>query len=289
MAKKKKMSGKVKTFNIVLICLLSVFIIALSIVLVTMIYRNKEFYKAESREKQIEKNKAKDNDDQYSTIGWVRVQGTNIDYPLYGVDKESEDFPVTKSLLWSLNMDRDYHNVMILYGHNIMNLSANPIRKDKSFIRLEELMQYVYFDFAKNNKYFQVSYGGEEYMYKIFAVDFMNLVDINAQPYGEFVKKDRDDYLKLVNKKSIYDYDVDVNDDDKIASIVTCTRFFGDKNYYFLITGRLVREDEKLENYNVKRNKNYSNVAYAMKGKLDQIDDEYKADAEGEDEYEFNN
>lgn len=286
MARKKKMSGKVKAFNIVLICLLCIFIIALGIVLGTMIYRSKDFYKVEPRDKQIEKNKQKDKEEEYTTIGWVRVQGTNIDYPLYGIAKTSKEYPTNKSLLWSLNMDKEFHNVMLLYGHNIMNLSANPIRKDKKFIRLEELMQYVYFDFAQNNKYFQVSIDGEDYVYKIFAVDFMNLIDIDRQPYGEFTKEQREEYLKLVKEKSIYDYDVKVNDDDKIASIITCTRFFGNKNYDFLITGRLVREDEKLENYNVKRNKNYSNVAYAMKGKLNQIDDEFKIDTEGEDEYE---
>ena len=58
-----------------------------------------------------------------------------------------------------------------------------------------------------------------------------------------------------------YDYDVDVNEDDDMVSIITCTRFFeGKKNINFQITGRRVRTEEKINNYKVTKNKNYKEV-----------------------------
>jgi hypothetical protein len=78
-----------------------------------------------------------------------------------------------------------------------------------------------------------------------------------------------------MKQDSIYDYDVDVNSDDNIISVITCTRFFGiDDKKDFRIVGRLVRDGEKLNNYSVKRNRKYVEIEEKMKG-----DDEDEVDA----------
>lgn len=284
MPRKKKISTKVRAYNVVLICLLSVFIIALAAVLVVMIARNKPFYKIESRDKQVEKNKQKDTDD-YKTMGWVRIQGTNIDYPLYSITETSKEYPVNRSLLWNLNMDGKYHNVNVVYGHNIMNLSGQPKMHDKSFTRMEEMMSYVYYDFVKDNKYFQLTINGEDYLYKIFAVNFMDIEDVDVLPIGDYSAKEKAEYVKNMKENSIYDFDVDIKDSDDIGSVVTCTRFFGDQNYDFVITGRLVRKNEKVDNYSVYRNKKYVEISDVLKGEVYDDEDEYD-DEEYEDEYE---
>ena len=265
MARKKKLNKKLKACNIVLICLLVVFILALTATLITMMFNNKTFYKLESREEQIATNKKKDNES-YKTIGWVRVQGTNIDYPLYGVTPSSEEYPVNESLLWDLNMDGKSHPINMVYGHNVTNLSSNPKRHDKSFTRLEEMMSYVYYDFAKENKYFQISINGEESLYKIFAVDFLELDQINEFVNIDYTKQEKKDYIKMMKNNSLYDFDVDVTEDDDLGSVITCTRFFGNESYDFAITGRKVRADEKIENYDVLRTKKYVEVSDRMKG-----------------------
>lgn len=264
--KKKKLSARLKRANILLIIALVILVCVLFVVLLKMLTKEEYYYEMESREENIQESRKVDKDD-YETIGWVRVQGTNIDYPLYGVIQDTYDYPVNDSYLWSLNNDRDFHNVMITYGHNIMNLGPQPVKHDDSFTRMEELMSYVYYDFAEDNKYMQLSIKGENYLYKIFAVNFMYVSDLNEYPDGEFIQQDRNNYVDRLLKESIYDYDVDLKDDDKILSVVTCTRFFEDgKNYDFIVTGRLVRDGEKVTNYKVSRNKNYVDVELKLKG-----------------------
>ena len=257
MPRKKKISSRVKGYNIALIGVLSVLIITLVVVLATILIKSRPIYKIENRSKQIENNKKNDNEN-YKTKGWVRVQGTNIDYPLYRFNKEVLDMPVNKSLLWDLSFDNKFHSVMHVYGHNIKNLSSKPLREDEGFTRLEELMSYVYYDFAEDNKYFQITIGNKDYLYKIFAVNFMDTEQFYGYSRSTFKKKnDKKDYIDTLLEESIYDYDIDVDVNDDIASVVTCTRFFGPKSSNFLVTGRLMRNNEKADNYKVHRNKNY--------------------------------
>ena len=267
-SRKKKISIKFKRANILLIIALSILMCVLLVVLLKMMLRSDDisFYHVESREENIQKSRKIDATD-YETIGWIRVQGTNIDYPLYGVIKDGFDYPVVDSYLWSLNNDRDFHNVMITYGHNIMNLGPQPVKHDDSFTRMEELMSFVYYDFAQENKYIQLTINGNDYLYKIFAVNFMHVSDLNEYPEGEFIQQDRNQYVERLIKESIYDYKVDIQDSDKILSVVTCSRFFEDgNNYDFIVTGRLVRDDEIVTNYKVFRNKNYEKIDSKLKG-----------------------
>ena len=264
--RKKQLSEKLKFYNVLLLGALMILIIVLTTLLFVKLFRNNDYYKIKSRNKEIEESKKLDTKD-YETIGWIRVQGTNIDYPLYGVIQEGYDYPVTNSYLWSLNLDSDYHNVLITYGHNIMNLGPKPSMHDEMFTRMEQLMSYVYYDFAEDNLYLQLSMNGRDYLYKIFAANFMYVADLNEYPEGEFQQEDRNNYVERLLKESIYDYDVDIKDSDNILSVVTCTRFFEDgKNYDFIISGRLVRPGEKINKYKVNRNKNYIEIEDRLKG-----------------------
>ena len=182
--RKKVLSEKLKRYNVILLVLLGILIVGLTIMLGVKLFYNDSYYRTVSRKENIKKSQKLDTND-YSTIGWIRVQGTNIDYPLYGVVQDTFKYPVTESYLWSLNMDKDYHNVMITYGHNIMNLGANPSRKDETFTRMEELMSYVYYDFA--------DYAGSE-------VPHFIVVDGNGRKHTRTntVKKDKDGYYWII-------------------------------------------------------------------------------------------
>lgn len=265
--KKKKMSDTFKVCNIVLIIVLIILACLLGVLLFKVLFSKEVFYEAKVREENIAKSKSIDTPD-HETIGWVRVQGTNIDYPLFGVLQREFDYPVVSdSYLWSLSYDSDYHDTMVVYGHNIMNLGPSPISHDDNFTRMEELMNYVYYDFVKDNKYIQLSMNGEEYLYKIFAVNFMTIEELDSYPKGGFDKDSKEKYFNEIMKESIYDFDVDVSVDDDILSIVTCSRFFGNgDNYDFIVTGRLVKKDEEIKNYSVRRNRNYERIDEILKG-----------------------
>lgn len=262
--RKKKLLQK----NILLIVLLVVLIICLFLLMLFQMFVHfKDYYSIESRVSNISmmSNQNKEN---YRTVGWVRVQGTNLDLPvLSGID-DNTHFPVEmERYVWNVNNDGKFYNKMNIMGHNIFNLSSQPKLTSDDFKRFEELMSFVYYDFAKDNKYIQLTIDGKNYLYKIFAVDFINAVDVDMFPTGNYSKEDLQYQINLFQENNLYDYDVDVNADDQLISLITCTRFYGNDNYIdFVVSGRLVRENEKIDNYSVKKTHRYDEVEKILKG-----------------------
>ena len=71
-------------------------------------------------------------------------------------------------------------------------------------------------------------------------------------------KEETETYIKQAKENSLYDYDVDVNGNDKIISLVTCTRYFGiDGPTQFRVDLRKVRDDEKITKSKVTTTDNY--------------------------------
>ena len=226
------------------------------------------YYKIDSRVKKIESaEKVED----YYTVGWLKVQGTNIDFPVVTSQDNNNPYPVDPAGYgWVIKRDAKYDDVVNINGHNIFNLSSNPKKTAKEFTRFEELMAFVYYDFAKENKYVQYTHNGKDYVYKIFAVNFVPIADMNLFliDEGRYEKDAIKDQIQFYKKQSLYDYDVDVSENDKIVSLTTCTRFFGEESKYdFVISGRLLRDGESINDYNVvKNNDNYNKIEKIMKG-----------------------
>ncbi|MBR3210924.1 MAG: class B sortase [Bacilli bacterium] len=257
---------KLKRYNVILIASLVALMLLLGILMIFQMFGYSGDYKVVSRKENIEKSKKSDGKD-FETIGWVRVQGTNIDYPLYGLLSTGYDYPVTKSYLWSLNLDSEFHSTMLVYGHNVMNLGAPPEAHGDDFVRMEELMNFVYYDFAKENQFIQLSIDGKDYLYQVFAVNFMYYKDLDNYPHGNWSQTATNSYIERIMEETIYDFSTKYKKDDKILSVVTCSRFFGDgKSYDLIVTGRLVGDEEPVKLAKVYRNKNYEKIAERLKG-----------------------
>ena len=225
-----------------------------------------KYYEVESRISNINKMKSKETDD-YGIYGWIRVQGTNIDYPLVGLKKSGVEMPADiEKYAWIMPGDNKYHNVVNIQGHNLMNLSSHPDKSDSSFNRFEELMAFVYYDFARENKYIQLTMENKDYLYQIFAAGFIDGYSYNTLPINEYNDNEKKEYLETMMNNSIYDYNLNVSDDDNFITLATCTRFGGSKTDDFYIAGKLVNEENKISNYSVKRNKKYEKVEETLKG-----------------------
>ena len=267
-SKKSKMKYNYKKMAMIS---LGVFAVFLALFLLLKNINFKPYYKLETRLDNIEKAREKDTDI-YKAFAWLKIQGTTIDLAILNANREnsySNSIPVElEEFGWTLTGDNKYHNVMNFMGHNIFNLGSNPTINSDTFHRFEDLMAFAYYDFAKENKYMQLSIDGKEYVYKIFAASFLYPTDILILPTGDYNETEKKDYIRLLNDTSIYDYDVDVNVNDEFLSVVTCTRMFGNKGTTtdFLIAGRRVRDGERINNFKVKKNKNYNSVLEAMKG-----------------------
>lgn len=209
-----------------------------------------EYYSVLSRTSKISETKIADS----PAIGWLRVQGTNIDTPIVIRTDEVEE-SVGYNYLWLSEYYFEGENRKVIYGHNLRNVSSYPEIGNEEHIKFEQLVSFSYYDFAKDNLYIQLSDGKEETLYKIYAVTFNNL----GNEYGQSYKQEEiDSYIKDVKYNSIYNYDVDVDDSDELISLITCTRYFGKyEKTQFKVDARRVRKNEKIDKYSVETNSNY--------------------------------
>lgn len=267
--KKKKEIRKIKHKALLIICLMFAVVIGLVYFLtIKIINTSWKSYKVESRVEELKKTKPIE-DSGYKPIGWLKVEGTNIDLPIVYSDNRGEEFPVQlESFAWTIkkfNQDSTYYDIT---GHNIFNLSAHPKIKSDMFNRFEELMAFIYYDFAKENEYIQLTIGDEDYIYKIFSVGFVDEGVTSFFPIKSNASKSEiDDLISIFNNYSLYKYNVDVNANDKIISLSTCTRFYGvDGNVEFYVVGRLLRKDEDTNHYKIAKSKNYKKVEKKLKG-----------------------
>lgn len=260
----RKVNKRKNNKIIFMIILLIIALIALIFLLVIGIKKLRPIYKQEERTENIKNYEITDiNAD---VIAWLRVQGTNIDYPVvdntYGVGVNM----ITSDFTWTQGIVSSLPNKLFILGHNIRNVSSNPLITDKEHTRFEQLLSFVYYDFVKDNKYIQYTTGGKDYLYKIFSVAFVedSTLDYESTNYS---KKKMKSYITQSKKDSFFDFKVDVDENDKIISLITCTRFFGaTKKYDFKIDARLVRKNETATNYSVEKNKNYSKIEKIMRG-----------------------
>lgn len=261
--KKKKEIKKIKHKAGLIICLMFAAVIGLIILLtIKIINSNNKLYKVESRVETLKNVKPIENSN-FKTIGWLKVEGTNIDLPIVYSDNDNEDFPVQlESFGWAKKKFDKNSTYFDITGHNIFNLSSTPKIKSDMFKRFEELMAFVYYDFAKDNEYIQLTVDNKDYIYKIFSVGFIDKSVASFFPIKSDIEKDDiNELIKVFKEKSLYKYDISVNANDKIISLSTCTRFYGaNSDIEFYVVGRLIRDDEKINHYKVIKNKKYEQV-----------------------------
>lgn len=255
---------------------LQYFLYILVVILFLLLCRElftKEVFSIESREKNISEQDFTEKDNDFETIGWVRVQGTELDLPIVNSKLMNYDYPVEKKgYTWSNLTDGKFHNNIVVKGHNVYNLSSTPKLSSDRFYRFEELMSFIYYDFAKDNEYFQITIGKDNYVYKIFAVTFVSREDYQLFPEGnDYSKDEMKSFISFLKKHSFYNYKVSVNENDSVASLVTCTRFYGVMDpVEIYVTGRLLYRGEKMYHYKVNKNKNYNDIEDKLRGDLDE-------------------
>ncbi len=260
MAVKKNKTKEKKVILIVGILLL--LLLLLGVVRVVLINKKVSF---DSRVKSMEKFQ-KDNKD-ISVAAWLQVQGTNIDYPvLTDMDTVTYEQDSKIQYLWENGNLEQLNKINYIMGHNVMNLSRNPLITEKGHVRFEQLLSFSYLDFAKKNQYIQLTLDGKDYVFKIFSVAYPKSADVYSYNIKDVSTEKVKEYIDQYKKLSVYNYDVDVNENDIIISLVTCTRMYSYSNNMFVVSGRLVREGENTNLYKVTKSKGYAEIEKQMKG-----------------------
>lgn len=155
------------------------------------------------------------------TVGWIEMKNNNVDYPF--VQTNNNSYYLTHSFdkkytdagwIWldyRNNLDRDDDNT-ILYGH---------ARKDKSmFGTLKYALKSDWYENVDNHTII-IYLENETRYYQIFSS-----YHIKTEDYYLTVNfSNKDDYTKFLNtlkRRSVYDYGVDLNSDDRILTLSTC-------------------------------------------------------------------
>lgn len=141
------------------------------------------------------------------------------------------------------NMGQISPNIVI-YGHSMTD-DPDSAKDEKKFTQLKKLLNK---DFAEKHPYIYFSSETQDYVYKIFAVMYANsdkfyYIDCN------FEKTSLKDLVNTAKEGSIFNYPVEVGDDDKIITLSTCTYKFGDSSNQkqrFVVFGRLLTEEDEM-------------------------------------------
>lgn len=243
--------------------IICIFLIVLAIFTISILF--KSYYRVEDRTKKINDFKEKND---INPLGWLRVQGTNIDFPIVYYD----DLDVTDpkyELGWNYLEDRKLTKKVTIFSHNVLNVSSTPLIADKNHKRFEQLLSFIYTDFVKKNKYIQYTVGEKNYLYKIYGISFQEEENIEYRN-SNINKKNEKKYINKVIDDSYFKFDVDVEETDNLITLVTCTRFFGNTTKYsFVVDARMVRKNEKIKNYKVTEKKNYKKIKKTLEGDVE--------------------
>ena len=203
-----------------------------------ILYKIAEYKKADDTYERIRIEKEEVNDayiDNADYRGWIKVENTNIDYPiLQGNDNEYYlDKDINKEYLASGSIFMNYLNNgfndenTVLFGHNMRNGTM-----------FGQLKKYKESDFFYGNNDIDIELSnGDNLKYKVFSVYITNVEDNYIKT--KFDNKDEyKDFLERIKNKSIYKSEVDLNEDDKIITLSSCSYEFDDAR--IVVHGKLI-------------------------------------------------
>ncbi len=259
---KNRQKQKKKSKRLLLCILCICVIIGIGILIKNIMNYPKNEYTGIDRTATLEKMQKTNKE----VLGWLAVQGTDIDYPVIDYSQVESYYDLEYTFVWKNTSTTELEDKVTIMGHNFRNVSSKPLIADKEHIWFEQLPSFVYYDFAKKNQYIQYTINGKNYIYKIYSVTFSNTDEEIAN--SEFIDtKSKKEYIHQVMKNSLFDYKIDVNENDPLISLVTCTRMFGAENTdaKIKVEGRLLRKNENTKNYKVKISDSYDEL---MGGKM---------------------
>lgn len=153
--------------------------------------------------------------------GWIQVNGTNINYPF--VQTSNNDYYLTHSF------DKSYNDagwVFMDYRNNIDEMSKNTIlyahgRLDTTmFGSLKNIVKSNWYS-DSNNYVIKLSTEKENTLWQVFSVyhikttnDYIAVDFINDIEYQNLLDK--------LKNRSVYEFNVEVNSNDKILTLSTC-------------------------------------------------------------------
>ena len=174
------------------------------------------------------------------TKGWIRVEGTNINYPF--VQASNNSYYLDHSFY------KKYHKdgwVFLNYRNKIDGTDKNTIlyahgRLDKTmFGSLKNILKSNWYK-NKNNHIIKMSTEYENTLWQVFSVyhipvtnDYIQTDFKNDNSYVNLLKK--------LKKRSAYNFDVSLNSKDKIITLSTCY----DNDERVVMHAKLIKKEKR--------------------------------------------
>lgn len=156
------------------------------------------------------------------TVGWLTVDSTSINYPI--VQTSDNDFYLSHSFDKSFKLTgwtfMDYRNNSdlsddntIFYGHNLIN--------DTSFGSVGEIFKSGWVD-NSNHIIVVVDGNNNRHYYEIFSYYYS---DPNSDYLvtNFFTDNEKRNFLNSIKSKSLYNFNIELSEEDKIITLSTCT------------------------------------------------------------------
>lgn len=155
------------------------------------------------------------------TVAYIKVSGTNIEYPV--VQTDNNDFYLTHSF------DKSYNKagwVFLDYRNNIKYLDDNTIlyahgRLDNTMFG--SLRNVIKESWYTNNDNHYIQYSTDYYSTKWEVFSTYKIRETTDYLYINFDSDSKSqDFINTIIKRSIYDYKKDVTSKDKIITLSSC-------------------------------------------------------------------
>lgn len=225
-------------------------------------------------------------------VGWIKIPNTGVNHPVVKTKDNNfylnHDFNKNYTVRGAIYMDYRNNvdlsdNNTIIYGHNCYD--GTMFSDLDKFDKIEYYKKAPYFEYITND--------GAEY-YKIYGVFITSAKESEDNGYIFYYnnpkpeKYDYKGFIDEIDKRRIYTTDVDINENDKIMILSTCTRKmdlyngFGKKTYKadgrIVVVGRMLRNGESrdidVEKAKYNNNPKYPQIWYDKK----KTDNPYKND-----------
>ncbi len=187
-------------------------------------------------------------------IGWVSINGTNVDYPVVQADDNEyylhKDYDGNYNFAGTIFTDfegrfgpSEMPNNTILYGHNMLYkyqfAALSNYRTNIDFLKMSPVADFN--TLYQNNQY------------KIFSVFVTNTAEEHGEVfdyYNNVYFESSDQFYSFIMEcmdRSIYETGVDIQYGDELLTLSTCDASTGFEDCRLVIVARKVRENESPE------------------------------------------
>lgn len=221
-----------------------VFIIS-SIIIIILIYNITSYYYSYKKDLEFKEKIAEYDFDKLKKmnsdiVGYIEVDNTNISYPV--VKSSDNSYYLNHSYKKEKN---NIGSIFLDYRNDLDNLSKNNIiyghgRLDNTmFGSLNNLLDSNNLD-SKESYYITLSTPNSIMTFKIFSVYTIPKEGYYIKTYFSSNKYFKE-FLETIMKRSIYNFNTDLNTNDKILTLSTCKDNFGKR---VVVHAKLLKKEE---------------------------------------------